>query len=141
MVYDVDPSHVSGRYFLAEAYNGKGMYAETIKLSEQSLQTDPTSQLALSGLGYAHAKLGQRKNAEEVINRYQEISRTQYVAPFLMAIIHVALGEKEQAFVELEKSYAEQDWHCHRLKTEPLMDSLRDDPRYKDLLKRMNMSE
>jgi len=140
-VYDVDPSHVSGRYFLTEAYNGKGMYAEAIELSGQSLQTDPTSQLALATLGYAHAKSGQRRKAEEVINRYKEISKTQYVAPFLVAMIYVALGEKEQAFVELEKSYAEQDWHCHRLKTEPLMDSLRDDPRYKDLLKRMNLPE
>ena len=140
-VYDVDPSHVSGRYFLAEAYNGKGMYAEAIELSEQSLVTDPTSQLALATLGYAQAKLGQRRKAEEVINRYKNISKTQYVAPFLVALIYVALGEKEPAFVELEKSYAEQDWHCHRLKTEPLMDGLRDDPRYKDLLKRMNLPE
>ncbi len=140
-VYDVDPSHVSGRYFLAEAYNGKGMYTEAIDLSERSLQTDPTSQLGLGALGYARAKSGQRKEAEKVISRFKEISRTQYVAPFLVALIYVALGEKEEAFAELEKSYAEQDWHCQRLKTEPLMDSLRGDPRYKDLLKRMNMPE
>jgi tetratricopeptide (TPR) repeat protein len=140
-VYDVDPSHVSGRYFLAEAYNGKGMYGAAIELSELSLQTDPTSQLALNTLGYAYAKLGQRIKAEEVINRYKEISRNQYVAPYLLAIIYAALGDDEQAFAELDKSYAAQDWHFQRLKTDPLMDSLRDDPRYKELLKRMNLPE
>jgi hypothetical protein len=56
-------------------------------------------------------------------------------------MIYAALGERDAAFAELEKAYQQRDWFLPHLKNDPAMDSLRDDPRYKDLLKRMGLPE
>ncbi len=57
------------------------------------------------------------------------------------AVIYTALGDKQQAFGYLNKEYATGGWFLNFLKVEPYFDSLRDDPRFKDLLKRMNLPE
>lgn len=60
---------------------------------------------------------------------------------YRVANIYAALGEKDQAFAELEKAYENHDWELFRLKVDPLMDPLRDDPRFKAMLKRLNLPE
>ena len=58
-----------------------------------------------------------------------------------MAVAHVALGEKDAAFAELEKAYQAHDWFLQRLKVDPFMDSLRNDPRFADLVKRVGLPQ
>lgn len=53
--------------------------------------------------------------------------------------VHTALGDKDQAFAELEKSYRNRDWFRQRLKVDPFMDSLRDDPRFAEMVKRIGL--
>jgi TolB-like protein/Tfp pilus assembly protein PilF len=139
--YDLDQNFVVGRWNLSQAYIGKGMYAEAIALNEQSLQANPTSQFALRDAGYAYARSGRRKEANELIDRLKEIAKTQYVMSCRIASIHGALGEKDKAFAELEKAFAERDWDLYRLKADPFMDPLRDDPRFKELLRRTGLPE
>ena len=57
------------------------------------------------------------------------------------AAIYGALGEKDKAFAELEKALEERDWEMHRLSVELYMRPLRDDPRFKAMLKRVNLPE
>jgi len=139
--FDLEPANPAARYHLGQAYIGKGMYAEAIGISESALQIDPTNQLMLSNAGYAYAKSGRRDKAEEIINRFKEIAKTKYVISYQVATIYVALGEKDKAFAELENAFAERDWPLSLVKGDPLMDPLRDDPRFKDLLRRMNLPE
>ena len=58
---------------------------------------------------------------------------------YYIASIYAALGDKEKAFVELEKAYEQRDWELHRLKVDPLLGALRDDPRFNDLLSRVGL--
>ena len=139
--YDLEPNFPAGRHNLGVAYITNGMYAEAIDLSEKALQTDPTSQLMLRVAGYAYAKSGHRQEAEEVIKRFKDLAKTQYVISYFVANIYAALGDKEKAFAELEKAFAQRDWELHRLKVDPLMDPLRSDPRFKEMLKRLNLPE
>ena len=90
---------------------------------------------------YAYAKSGRRHEAEELINRFRDIAKTQYVMSYRIANIYAALGDKDKAFAELEKAFVDHDWELHRLKVDPLMDPLRDDPRFKEMLKRLNLPE
>jgi Flp pilus assembly protein TadD len=83
----------------------KGRYDEAIALNEQALQTEPTNQVFLRFAGLAYAKAGRRKEAEAIIDRFRVIAKTQYVMSYYLAMIYVALDEKDKAFVELEKAF------------------------------------
>ncbi len=139
--YELDTNFVTARSNLSYAYAGKGLYAESIELNEKALRTDPTNQFVLHALGYAYARSGRRSDAEEVIKTFKDIAKTQYVISYWPAIIYAALSEKEKAFAELENSFAERDFYLHRLKVDPFCDPLRDDPRFKEMLKRLNLPE
>ena len=139
--YDLDTNFLTARWNLSNAYIGKGMYAEAIAINEKALQTDPTSQFALHSVGYAYAKSGRRHEAEEVIRRFKDIAKTQIVILYWIANIYASLGDRDKAFAELENSFAEHDFYLHRLKVDPFWDPLRDDPRFTEMLKRLNLDE
>jgi len=91
--------------------------------------------------GYANGRSGHRADAERVIARFREISKTEYVIPSFVAVVFASMGEKDKAFAELEKSIDQYDSWFRWAKVEPLFDPLRDDPRFKTMLKRMNLPE
>jgi len=141
-VSDLERDFVLGRYQLGLAYVANGMYQEAIALAEKPLQSDRNDQLMLQVAGCAYAKSGRRDAANSIISRFKEIAKTHYIMNFYVATIYASLGEKEKAFAELEDAYQQRDWRMSvLLKTEPLIDSLRDDARYRSLLKRMNLPE
>jgi TolB-like protein/Flp pilus assembly protein TadD len=137
--YDLEPSHPLGRWMLSQAYISKGMYEDAISLNEQWLQSDPTNQFALRDAGVAYAKAGRSYKAEEMVSRFREIAKTQYIPICRIASIYVALGEKEKAFGELDKAFEARDWELFRLNTDIYWIQLREDPRFKEMLKRLNL--
>ena len=139
--YDLEPNFVSGHYWLGLAYNANGMYAEAIALSERDLQTDSTNQYMLRVAGYGYATSGRRREAEEVIKRFKDIAKTRYVMSYCVASIYAALGDKDNAFIELENAFVERDFHLHRLKVDPVMNPLHDDPRFQDLMRRIGLPQ
>jgi Flp pilus assembly protein TadD len=113
------------------------MYKEGIAEFGKAVIISPGNSLALSGLGYAYALAGRRAEAQKVLDQLEEFSKHKYVPAGRMALICVGLGEKDKAFEWLEKAYGE---HFHiAIKVHPAFDPLRSDPRYQDLLRRMNL--
>ncbi len=137
--YDLEPSHPIGRWMLSQAYIYKGMYGNAISLNEQWLQTDPTNQFALRDAGIAYAKAGRPDKAEEMISKFREIAKTQYVPTCRIASIYGSLGDKDKAFGELQKAFEARDWELYRSNADPYFSPLRDDPRFKEMLKRLNL--
>ncbi|MBX7062458.1 MAG: tetratricopeptide repeat protein [Pyrinomonadaceae bacterium] len=138
-VYALDPDHATAIIWLANAYEAKGKYDEAIKLCETSLP--PENQDSLLIMGSSYARSGRPEETRRIISKLKEMSKTQYVSSYRLANLYGDLGEKDQAFSALEKSYKEQEWDFTRLKVDPFLDPLRDDPRFKDLLTRMNLPE
>jgi len=136
--YDLDPTFITGQSWICRTYNAKGMYVESLAIAEAKLGSDVPFR---SDIGVAYAKTGRRSEAEKVINGWQEAERKKYIINYFVAIDYAALGDKEKAFVELEKAYQARDWFLPRLKTDPFMDSLRDDPRFADLVKRIGLPQ
>jgi eukaryotic-like serine/threonine-protein kinase len=136
--YALDPSFVTGQNWICRAYDAKGMYAESLSISEKTLQTNFPF---LADVSYAYAKSGRRQEAEAVLNKWKENEKTKYIMNYWVATTYAALGEKEAAFAELEKAYQAHDWFLARIKTDPFMDPLRDDPRLKDLVRRIGLPE
>ncbi len=140
-VYELEPSHPLGRWNLGLVYICKGMYAEAIDLCEKSFQDDPTNQRVLWNAGFAYAKAGRQDKAEEIISRFKELSKTQYITYCRIGSIYGALGDKDKAFAEFEKACEARDWDLFRLKVDPLFAPLRDDSRFKELLKRLSLPQ
>jgi len=68
----------------------------------------------------------------------QELSKQQYVTPYGIGRIYTALGQKDEAFHWLETAYAQRENWMVLLKVDPCLDGLRPDPRFQDLMRRMN---
>ena len=137
----LEPNHPTARIWLAFAYDASGMYADAISLCQNTLRSDPSNQDCLQIAGYGYTKMGRRREAEEIIRRFEDLARTQYSVAYRPAVIHALLGDKDKAFAGLEKSFAAHDWGIGLIKVDPFVDSLRDDQRFKDLIKRMGMSQ
>ena len=137
----LDPNHPAARVWLGSAYNASGMYAEAISLFESILQTNPTDQDALVLVAFAYAKSGRRNDAAAVIGRLNDIGKSQYVPHYSLGLIYGLLGEKDKAFAELGKALDDRDRSCNEMNVDFYLDPLRDDPRFKELLKRLNLPE
>ena len=96
--------------------------------------------LFVSRPGEIYATCGNRSEAENVLAKMKKVSKHQYISSLSFAFIYTTLGEKERAFVWLEKSYAERAVGVD-LKTDPIFDPLRSDPRFADLLRRIGFAQ
>jgi Flp pilus assembly protein TadD len=104
---------------------------------ESALLLSPGNIRVSAMLGLAYAKTGRRAEARGLVDKMLSISRKRYVSPALIAIIHIGLGDKNKAFDWLDKACTDRsDWMIF-LKTDPLFDPLRADPRFLNLLRRV----
>ena len=133
--YDLDPNFIGGRNWLGHTYAAKGMYAEALATVEKSLSSDMP---LLTTAGYVYGRTGQREKALATIEGWKEKEKSRYVQNYWVAINYAAIGDKNGAFAELEKAYQNRDWFLQRIKVDPFLDPLRDDPRFDELVKRMN---
>jgi hypothetical protein len=76
-----------------------------------------------------------------MIAKVKEQAKEGYVMTYWTSIHYAALGDKNAAFAELEKSFQNRDWFLPRIKVDPFMDPLRGDPRFDAMVKRLNLPE
>lgn len=134
---EMDQNFAAAHRALAGAYAGKGMYREAIAESQQAIKLGgdtPTDQIYLGAL---YAKAGERRKAQEMLKRLQ--TSKEYVSPAELVVLYAALGEREQAFASLEKAYAAHDLQLQYLGADSSFDSLRSDPRFTDLMRRVGL--
>jgi len=81
---------------------------------------------------------GYRDDALKTLQRLKELSKQRYVSAYPVAHLYAALRERDEAFRWLEAAYLERAALLLMLKTDPGFDDLRPDPRFQDLLRRMN---
>ena len=136
--FDLEPNHITARVWLANVYESLGMYHEAIALSEESLK-NRSDQYFLLYSGYAYAKTGRPEKAEDAIKKLRDLEKTEPVDSYDFAVLYVGLGDNDKALVELEKSFNERGYYVPLLRVDPLMDPLRDDPRFADLIKRVGL--
>jgi hypothetical protein len=93
----------------------------------------------LSALAHAHAVGGNKDEARAILKKLLERSAVAYVPPSSIAVIYVGLGDSEQAFAWLDKAYAIRDEGLLMANVHPVFEPLHPDPRFQDLLRRMNL--
>ena len=92
-------------------------------------------------LGYAYAVSGQPEKARKLIEELQAASQPEHLAPYHLAMIYFGLGEKDKAFDWLDKACEQRSTQLLWIKTLPELDSVRSDPRFQDILRRMNLAD
>jgi len=136
---DMDPNLLPAHVFLGRAYEQKGMCKEAIEEFQRAVTTSGNDLRIVALLGHAYAVAGKRDKAQRVLADLKEQAKRSYISPFNIAIIYVALGEKDQAFEWLEEAYNERSLWMVFLKVDPRLDSLRSAPGYAHMLRRMGL--
>ena len=136
-LYDFEPNYLLLYISLATAYALKGDYDEALAYGKKMLEAGPRAVAAVGNMGWFYAIAGKREQAYELLAELEERSKKGYVSSFWTALIYSALGELDQSFVWFEKAYEERDANMIYLTVVPVLDSVRSDPRYKQLLLKM----
>jgi eukaryotic-like serine/threonine-protein kinase len=136
---DMDPNSSSAHAWRGYGYLQQGRYDEAIPHLQKAV--DPQSGDGLSQLGYAYALAGRKNEALKVMAQIQTLAERRYSAPIRVARIYIGLGDKDHAFEWLEKAYADRSDYLTQLKMDPMVDSLRSDPRFANLLQRIGFPQ
>jgi tetratricopeptide (TPR) repeat protein len=136
---EMDPGFAVGHYFLGLVYLQKGMIPEAIVEFQTAIQLVVFHQAPISGLGLAHGLAGRKVEARSCLEQLLQQSKKGYVAPYYIACVWIGLGDKAQAFHCLEKAFEEHSSWMVPLKVDPSLDSLRSDPRFKNLIQRVGL--
>ena len=147
---ELEPDAIT--YFgLVLARAEQGDYGTAISEAEKAMKVD-TSPLLLTSLASAYARAGRGADANRVLRRLQEIwdvqgrapawhtSHTPYVCPYEVAGVYAQLGDKDRAFDWLDRAYRNRSC-LYWLREDPRFDSIRADPRFKELLAKMNFPQ
>jgi len=136
---ELDVNSTIAHYGLARVYVQQGMYDAAITEYERTISVFGKSTELLAHLGYVYAVSGKREAAIKALEELAASSNSGYVPSFYIALIHVGLDQKEEAFEWLEKAYQERDVNLVSLAVEPTFKSLREDPRFTRLLQLMRL--
>ena len=135
---ELDPNSPQGHWGLGLTYLNNRMYEPAIAELRKGLVLSQEATVGVAFLGEAYAAAGCEDKAQKILEQLKERSKHRYVTPYVVARIYAALGKKEEALRWLETGYRARDAWMVFLKTEPQFDDLRPDPRFQDLLRRMN---
>jgi len=138
---ELDPNSAGGYDCLGLSYLAKGMYEQAIAACMQAVMLSKSAPSRAVGLGQAYALAGRTSEAQRISHDLRDLSAHTYVPPFLLAKLHMALGEQKQALTRLEEAYERRDPGLTWLKVERAFDPLRHDSRFQDLFHRIGFPQ
>ncbi|NIN92121.1 tetratricopeptide repeat protein [bacterium] len=133
---DMDPDFSQVSLALGRAYLQKSMYEEALAEFQKEMRK---SGFGVTLIGITYAKMGRREEALQLLDDLINRSKEEYVSPVGMASLYFALGENDQGFKWLDKAYEDLDSNLCYIKVSPRFESVRSDPRFKAILKKMGL--
>ena len=140
-MFELNPNSWFTHLFASSAYIDKGMFAEAISEARRSRELNGGSSNSIAFLAYALAKSGKQAEARTVVAELLKRSAERYVPPYNIALAHNGLGERAETLAWLERGYKERDTKMVFLKVEPKWNSLRGDPGFEDLMRRVGFPQ
>ena len=136
---ELDPNFLPARLWFGRPYLQKGMYQDAIGELKAAVELSHQSTMSLAMLGHAYAASGNKSEGLKVLDILMKRSEQQYVPSYWIGMIYIGLGDRDQAFSWFGKAWEERSCWMAWIKVEPRFDSLRSDPRFEVLLKKMGL--
>ena len=133
------PANDRARATLGWAYFMNGRKAEGLAELERAVAVGPGNTMWLGQLGQAYGMAGDKKRAREILGQLVDVARSYYVSPYHFAYVYVGLGEYDQAMDFLERAVAERTGPAYSIKGSFLLVALHTQPRFRALLRKMNL--
>ena len=137
---ELNPNYAPAHFHILFCYLAQGKYEEAaaqVERAKAAAEKDQFLDSRPGQLGYVYAVLGRRAEAQKMLDELNEMSKQSDVRPQWLALIYTGLGDKDRAFEFLRK---DQGIIYFPLRVDPVWDSLRSDPRFADLLRRMKLA-
>jgi DNA-binding winged helix-turn-helix (wHTH) protein/tetratricopeptide (TPR) repeat protein len=139
-VIDLEPQFARAHTRLGMTYAAEAKFRDAIREFEQAQQLSGADPYLDGLLGFAHARLGDTAEARRLLEKLTKRSEREYVPAYSMALICVGLDERDRAMELFSRAYADRSAYMVYAKTDPLLDSVRSDPRFAALLNMMKLS-
>ena len=137
----LNPNDGPQHYNLGAGYEGTGKLQEAISEYQKAMEMSDGSRSPAVALAHAYAAVGRRAEATQILRDLERKAKGTSPPPYTMATIYTGLGENDRAFEFLEKAYAEKSLSLpESLESDFLLDSLRPDPRFQNLLQRVGLT-
>jgi eukaryotic-like serine/threonine-protein kinase len=136
---ELDPDYWVAYYQLGQVYAQQGKIDDAMAAQRKASDLFGSASWPLAEIARDYVLAGKLPEARQALRDLLARSQHSHVAPYGIATVYAALGEKDQAFAQLEQAYTQRSFFMDWLKVDPELDSLRSDPRFQDLLGRMNL--
>ena len=136
-----DPGFPPAHEYLALSYLRQDRKADAVVSAEKAVDLSNRSAIALGDLGYVYASVGKKDEARAVLKELETKYAQKESTAMYLAVLFAGLGERDRVFEWLEKDFDARSGQIAQIRWMPQFDSVRDDPRFKDLLLRMNLPE
>jgi serine/threonine-protein kinase len=134
------PQFEMARRELALTFVRKGMLPEAVAELERARAVGGRSPIVLGALGYVAGLAGRRDEARAILLELAGLREARYISPFELALTHLGLGEIEQALDWLERALDDRSfWFLYSIRL-PFFADVRSEPRFREILRRMNLS-
>lgn len=142
---EIDPAFALAYVPLGAAYEQKRMYKEAITAYQTFTMGLSLARLRhpipIAALGHVFAVSGRTDEALDMLGLVEEMSDSQYVAPYWKGVLSIGLGREDQALMWLEKAYEGRDGSMIFLKVDPVFSGIRSNPRFTSLLRKLRLEE
>ena len=135
----LDPTHFLGHWALGIGLNDIGAGHEAVLALERAHELSGGIPFTLGFLAYVYGCVGRHDDARRLIRRAEEYARAGYVPPTVFALAHIGLADWDAAFEWMDRAIETRDPIIMPIKSFPFLDPVRDDARYRALLRKMRL--
>jgi tetratricopeptide (TPR) repeat protein len=139
---EIESKMLFAHYHIGLVYFARSMYEEALEEFQKENQLQPDMPgISNALIVFTYMQMGKKELARKFLDRIIEQSKRLYIPPSFLASLYFAIGDKDKGFEFLNKAYEQQDCWIVTIKLGPVYETVRSDPRYVAMLKKMNMEE
>lgn len=138
---DMEPQFSAANHVLGLAYEQMGQYDAAIDAFRAAHSGSGDNPISLAGLACAYAAAGRKREATKLLGELVQRAKRGYIPYYIYSVLYLALGDKAQCFKWLDKACEERDPWLIWILRDPRLDSVRHDPRFVEVVRRMNFAE